>query len=102
MAFWIAVVGNTQSAGALTLGRSLVVAVCVVLGASAWGLVLCSAVRMGARFATPLWDVVTQGATGVLNVGSENALSCPGHMAWCPPRRRVITAGRRVITVGGV
>jgi threonine/homoserine/homoserine lactone efflux protein len=69
VAFWIAVVGNTQSAGALTLGRSLVVAVCVVLGASAWGLVLCSAVRMGARFATPLWDAVTQGATGVLMLG---------------------------------
>jgi threonine/homoserine/homoserine lactone efflux protein len=69
VAFWIAVVGNTQSVGALTLGRSLVVAVCVVLGAAAWGLVLCSAVRMGARFATPLWDAVTQGATGVLMLG---------------------------------
>jgi threonine/homoserine/homoserine lactone efflux protein len=69
VAFWIAVVGNTQSAGALSLGRSLVVAVCVVLGAAAWGLVLCSAVRMGARFATPLWDAVTQGATGVLMLG---------------------------------
>jgi putative ABC transport system substrate-binding protein len=27
----------------------------------------------------------------VENVGSENALSCPRHTAWCPPRRRVIT-----------
>jgi threonine/homoserine/homoserine lactone efflux protein len=69
VAFWIAVVGNTQSAGGLSLSRSLVVAVCVVLGACAWGLVLCIAVRMGARFATPLWEAVTQGATGVLMLG---------------------------------
>jgi threonine/homoserine/homoserine lactone efflux protein len=69
VAFWIAVVGNTQSAGGLSLRRSLVVAVCVVLGACAWGLVLCIAVRMGARFATPLWEAVTQGATGVLMLG---------------------------------
>ena len=66
VAFWIAVVGNSQSGEALTLGGSLVVAICVVLAACTWGLVLCTAVRMGARFATPLWDAITQGATGVL------------------------------------
>jgi NAD(P)-dependent dehydrogenase (short-subunit alcohol dehydrogenase family) len=32
-----------------------------------------------------------------LNVGSESALSCPHHTAWCSPRRRVITMGGRVI-----
>lgn len=66
VAFWIAVVGNTQTGEPLGLTASLLVAVCVVLAACTWGLVLCSAVRMGARFATPLWDVVTQGATGAL------------------------------------
>jgi ketosteroid isomerase-like protein len=30
---------------------------------------------------------------GTLNVGSENAISCPRHTAWCPPRRRVIAVG---------
>src|SRR4029450_6484957 len=38
----------------------------------------------------------------IKNLGSENGLSCPRHTAWCPPRCRVITVGRRVITVGGV
>lgn len=65
VAFWIAVVGNTQG-DPKGLAGSLVLAACVVLAACTWGLVLCTAVRMGARFATPLWDVVTQGATGVL------------------------------------
>ena len=66
VAFWIAVVGNTQTEDPRGLVGSLVLAACVVLAACTWGLVLCTAVRMGARFATPLWDVVTQGATGVL------------------------------------
>ena len=66
VAFWIAVVGNTQTGEPLGLSASLVIAVCVVLAACTWGLVLCTAVRMGAKFATPMWDVVTQGATGVL------------------------------------
>ena len=66
VAFWIAVIGNMQGSSAKGLGASLVLAASVVLAASTWGLVLCAAVRAGARFATPLWDVVTQGATGVL------------------------------------
>jgi hypothetical protein len=41
-------------------------------------------------------------AVPVQNVGSENAPSFPRHTAWCPPRRRVMTVGRHVITVGGV
>jgi hypothetical protein len=44
----------------------------------------------------------TLGYHVVMNLGSENGLSCPRHTAWCPPRCRVITVGRRVITVGGV
>lgn len=66
VAFWIAVVGNAQTGDAKGLAPSLVLAACVVLAACTWGLVLCTAVRMGARFATPWWHVVTQGATGVL------------------------------------
>jgi threonine/homoserine/homoserine lactone efflux protein len=66
VAFWIAVVGNAQTGEPMTLGASLLLAACVVAAACTWGLVLCTAVRMGARFATPLWDVVTQGATGLL------------------------------------
>ena len=66
VAFWIAVVGNTQSGDAMSLGASVLLASCVVAAACTWGLVLCTAVRMGAKFATPMWDVVTQGATGVL------------------------------------
>lgn len=66
VAFWIAVVGNTQTGEPLGLSASLLVAVCVVLAACTWGLILCTAVRLGAKFATPLWNVVTQGATGLL------------------------------------
>ena len=66
VAFWIAVVGNTQTGEPLGLSASLLIAVCVVLAACTWGLVLCTAVRLGAKFATPMWDVVTQAATGVL------------------------------------
>jgi threonine/homoserine/homoserine lactone efflux protein len=66
VAFWIAVVGNTQGDDPKGLAGSLVLAASVVLAACTWGLVLCTAVRMGAKFATPLWDVVTQGVTGVL------------------------------------
>lgn len=66
VAFWIAVVGNTQTGEAMTLGSSILLATCVVAAACTWGLALCTAVRMGAKFATPWWDIVTQVATGVL------------------------------------
>src|SRR5262245_4872493 len=66
VAFWIAVVGNTRSTDALDAASSLLLAGCVVLAACTWGLVLCTAVRLGARFATPLWDVITQAATAAL------------------------------------
>jgi threonine/homoserine/homoserine lactone efflux protein len=66
VAFWIAVVGNTQTGGPMPLGASLLLAACVVTAACTWALVLCTAVRLGARFATPMWDVVTQGLTGLL------------------------------------
>ena len=65
IAFWLAVIGG-QAAERLGLAASLVLALSVVSGAAAWGLVLCSALRLGARFATPAWDVFTRGATGLL------------------------------------
>lgn len=66
VAFWIAVIGNAQTGTTRGPASSLLLAAFVVLAAATWGLALCTAVRFGARFATPLWDVVTQGATGVL------------------------------------
>ena len=65
IAFWLAVIG--QQAGA-TLGflPSLLLATSVVVGAATWGLFLCSTVRLGARFATPRWEIVTNGLTGLL------------------------------------
>ena len=68
-AFWIAVIGNAQAGPAQGLAGSLVLASFVVLAASTWCLVLCTAVKLGARFATPTWEIVTQGATGVLMLG---------------------------------
>lgn len=65
IAFWLAVIGQ-QSAGSLTMARSLVLATAVVTGAALWGLVLCTAVHFGARFATPGWEITTRAATGAL------------------------------------
>ena len=66
IAFWLAVIGSQAGGEHLGLAASLTVAVGVIVAAAAWGLVLCSAVRMGARFATPAWHIVTQGATALL------------------------------------
>lgn len=66
MAFWLGVIGSQAGGSTPGLGGSLTVAAAVVAGAGTWGLVLCSAVRMGARFATPAWHVVTQGVTALL------------------------------------
>ena len=65
IAFWLAVIGQ-QAQGALPLARSLALAAAVVTAAALWGLVLCTAVRLGARFATPAWEVGTRAATGLL------------------------------------
>ncbi len=65
IAFWLAVIGQ-QAGGVLSFGRSLVLASAVVAAATAWSLFLCSAVRLGARFATPLWEIGTRAATGAL------------------------------------
>ena len=66
IAFWTGVIGAQASGRHLGLSGSLTVAAAVVCAAAAWGLFLCSAVRMGARFATPAWHIITQGATSAL------------------------------------
>lgn len=66
MAFWLAVIGSQAAESRLTVAASLVIASAVVAGAAAWGFVLCASLRFGARFATPTWNVVTQGITAGL------------------------------------
>lgn len=66
IAFWLAVIGSQASGQRLAAGESLVLAGAVVTGAALWGLVLCTALRLGARFATSAWPAVTQGATAAL------------------------------------
>ena len=66
IAFWLAVIGSQAGGARLGARDFLTVAVGVFIAAAAWGLFLCSAVRAGARFATPTWHIVTQGATAAL------------------------------------
>lgn len=66
IAFWMGVIGAQASGRSLGLAGSLTVAAAVVAGAASWGAVLCSAVQMGARFATAAWLIVTQAATAAL------------------------------------
>lgn len=67
IAFWLGIFG--QQGSSHDLSSSLWLASGVIVGACLWGLVLCSCVRLGARFATPMWQVTTQGLTGVLMLG---------------------------------
>ena len=66
IAFWLAVIGSQAGGEHLGLPASLTVAVGVILAAALYSGLFCTAVRMGARFATPAWHVVTQGATALL------------------------------------
>ncbi len=65
IAFWLAVIGQ-QAATRMAVGRSLLLAGSVVAAAALWTVFLATAARLGARFATPAWDVVTRSATGLL------------------------------------
>jgi len=65
IAFWLAVIGH-QAQAALSFPRSLALAGAVVGAASLWGVFLAAAVRLGARFATPAWEIGTRAATGAL------------------------------------
>ncbi len=68
--FWMAVVGSQQStATSPSFLNSLMLACAVVLGAVTWTVVLCTAVRSGARiFARPAWQVWTQTLTAAVMV----------------------------------
>lgn len=64
--FWLAVIGSqpAQSAG---ISQSLAIAVSVVLGALAWTVTLCAAVKFGARvFSHPGWQIATEAITSVV------------------------------------
>ncbi len=60
--FWFAVVGGQGAAqGQASYLSSLILAAAVVSGAIAWTIVLCTALKLGARiFARPAWQVGTQ------------------------------------------
>lgn len=63
LGFWLAVIGS-QSIGAGSVQRSLMIAAAVVSGALTWTLVLCIAVKLGARvFSRPEWQILTQALT---------------------------------------
>ena len=66
IAFWLAVIGSQAGGARLGARDFLTVAVGVFIAAAAWATFLSSAVRAGARFATPSWHVITQGATAAL------------------------------------
>jgi threonine/homoserine/homoserine lactone efflux protein len=66
--FWFAVIGSQQRASHTFLS-SLALAGAVVLGAVTWTLVLCLAVKQGARiFARPSWQILTQALTAVVMI----------------------------------
>ncbi|HXX41665.1 MAG TPA: LysE family transporter [Chthoniobacterales bacterium] len=66
--FWFAVIGSqtTQLGG---VQRSLALAASVVLGAVAWTLVLCAALKLGARiFSRPEWQIMTEALTSLVMI----------------------------------
>ena len=66
IAFWLGVIGSQAGSEHLRLAGSRTMAAAVVFGAATWSFILCSLARMGAKFATPAWHVVTQGLTAAL------------------------------------
>lgn len=66
--FWFAVVGGQGAAQKQTsFLNSLVLAIAVVSGAITWTLVLCTALKLGARiFARPAWQVATQALSALV------------------------------------
>jgi threonine/homoserine/homoserine lactone efflux protein len=68
LGFWLAVVGS-QSIGSAGVQKSILIAAAVVLGALTWTLVLCVAVKLGARvFSRPEWQILTQALTAVVMI----------------------------------
>ena len=66
--FWFAVVGGQgASQGHATFLSSLLLAAAVVSGAILWTIVLCTALKLGARiFARPAWQVGTQAVSALV------------------------------------
>ncbi len=66
--FWFAVVGGQGAAqGHSTFLSSLLLAASVVSGAIAWTIVLCTALKLGARiFARPSWQIGTQAVSALV------------------------------------
>ena len=66
--FWFAVVGGQGAVqGHSTFLTSLSLAAAVVSGAIAWTIVLCTALKLGARiFARPAWQVGTQAVSALV------------------------------------
>jgi threonine/homoserine/homoserine lactone efflux protein len=66
ISFWLAVIGG-QAAQTTTVSQSLLFGITVVLGALVWTVVLCLAVKFGARiFSHPAWQIATQGLTALV------------------------------------
>jgi len=66
IAFWIAVVGQTQGF-TRSFATSLLFVAAVVVGAATWGLFLsATAGRLGKRLQSPWWGIATQFLTGLL------------------------------------
>ncbi|MEY2485804.1 MAG: hypothetical protein QOH39_1452 [Verrucomicrobiota bacterium] len=64
--FWLAVIGS-QATQSPSLQRSLTLAGAVVIGALTFTLVLCAAVKLGARvFSRPEWQIMTQALTSLV------------------------------------
>lgn len=64
--FWLAVIGS-QSTPHAGVRQSLALAGVVMLGALTWGVVLCTAVKLGAQiFSTPAWQVATEAITAAV------------------------------------
>ena len=66
--FWFAVVGGQGAAqGHASFLSSLTLAAAVVSGAISWTIVLCTALKLGARiFARPAWQVGTQAVSALV------------------------------------
>jgi threonine/homoserine/homoserine lactone efflux protein len=64
--FCLAVIGSQPNL-ARDVRQSLAVAAAVVLGALTWGVVLCTAVKFGAKiFSQPSWQIATQAVTALV------------------------------------
>ncbi len=65
--FWFAVMGTQGASDAHGFVNSVALAVAVVSGAIAWTVVLCTALKLGARiFAQPAWQIATQALSALV------------------------------------